>query len=164
MSNNHIIQMLDERPFDNLSNYEVERAESHIRECDECRSAFDAARIASTLLTARSRQTAEVPPFFNTRVLAAIRERQLTADGPALLKLWRAAGALISAMALVLVVLTGMTLFSRNSLAPVPQLSASQNLYSAEYVVLRSGDVDEDEMANDQVLDTVYDLEDDDGQ
>lgn len=163
MSNNHIIQMLDERPFDTLGTDEVERAESHIRACDECRSAFDAARIASTLISARAKQTTEVPSFFNTRVLAAIREKQLTAEGPALLKLWRAAGALISSMALVLVVLTGMTIFSSNSFAPVPQLSASQNLYSAEYVVLRSSD-DDDEIANDQVLETVYDLEDDDGQ
>jgi predicted anti-sigma-YlaC factor YlaD len=163
MSDNHIIQMLDERPFDSFGNDDVERVESHIRGCEECRAAFDAARIASTLIIARAQQTAEVPPFFNTRVLATIRERQLTADGPALLKLWRAAGALISAMALVLVVLTGMTIFTRSTVGPVPLVSASQNLYSAEYVVLRSGD-DDDEMANDQVLNTVYDLEDDDGQ
>lgn len=98
--------------------------------------------------------------------MAAIRERQLTAEEPALVRMWRAAGALISTMALLLVTLTGMTIFSQSpdSQSQMPVVGASQNLYSPEYVVLERGDLDDDELANDQVLGTVYDVEDGDGQ
>ena len=43
-------------------------------------------------------------------------------------------------------------------------MAASQNLYSPEYVVLERGDPGDDELANDQVVSTIYDLEDGDGQ
>ena len=41
---------------------------------------------------------------------------------------------------------------------------ATQNLYSAEYVVLQRGEPEETELADDQVVSTIYDLEDSDGQ
>jgi hypothetical protein len=78
--------------------------------------------------------------------------------------MWRAAGALLSAMAVLLVILAGMTIFSGSPDSQLATAAASQNLYSPEYVVLESGDLDNDEMANDQVVSTIYDLEDGDGQ
>lgn len=166
MPDNHIIKMLDEKPFGSLGDAEIARAESHIATCDQCKSAYDAARVAASLIQARTSETVDAGPFFKTRVMAAIRERQLTPEEPALARMWRAAGALISTMALLLVILTGITIFSQSpySQSPTTEVAASQNLYSPEYVVLERGDLDDDELANDQVLGTVYDLEDDDGQ
>ena len=166
MPDNHIIKMLDEKPFSTLRDGDIASVESHIATCDQCKSAYDAARVAASLIHARTSETVEPGRFFKTRVMAAIRERQLTAEEPALVRMWRAAGALISTLALVLVTLTGMTIFSQSpdSQSQTPVVAASQNIYSPEYVVLERGDLDDDELANDQVIGTVYDLEDGDGQ
>jgi hypothetical protein len=91
--------------------------------------------------------------------MAAIRERRLSPEETALVRMWKAAGALVSTFAVLLVVLAGMTLFSDS-----PVELTSQNLYSAEYVVLESGDLADDELATDQVVSTIYGLEDSDGQ
>lgn len=166
MRDNHIIKMLDEKPFSGMDDGDIEGAESHIEACEQCKSAYDAARLAASLIQARTSETVVPGPFFKTRVMAAIRERHLTPEEPAIVRMWRAAGALISTMALLLVILTGITIFSQSpdSQSPTTVVAASQNLYSPEYVVLERGDLDDDELANDQVLGTMYDLEDGDGQ
>lgn len=161
MPDNHIMKTLDEMPFGSLGDAEIARVESHIATCEQCKSAYDAAKAAAFLIQARASETVEPGPFFKTRVMAAIRERQLAPEEPALVRMWRAAGALISTMALLLVILTVVTVFSRSQTTAAAD---SQNLYSPEYVVLQQGDTDADELVNDQVLGTVYDLEDDDGQ
>jgi len=166
MADNHIIKMLDEKPFGSLGDGDIASAESHIAMCQQCKSAYDAARVAASLIQARTSETVDASPFFKTRVMASIRERQLTPEEPALVRMWRAAGVLISTLALLLVTLTGMTIFSQSpdSQSQTPVVAASQNLYSPEYVVLERGDLDDDELANDQVIGTVYDVEDGDGQ
>jgi predicted anti-sigma-YlaC factor YlaD len=162
MPDTHIIRTLEEKPFDSLSGDDIASAESHIAICDECKSAYDAARIAASLIQARTAETVDVGPFFKTRVMAAIRESRLSPEEAPLVRMWRAAGALVSTMAVLLVMLAGMTIFSES---PDSQMElTSQNLYSPEYVVLERGDLGDDELANDQVVSTIYDLEDGDGQ
>ena len=165
MPDTHIIKMLEERPFSSLSPADIGRAESHIDSCDECKSAYNAARIAALLIEVRASEIVEVGPFFKTRVMAAIRERRLSAEEPALVWMWKAASALVSSMGILLVILTGFTIFSApDSQMPATDVVASQNLYSPEYVVLDRGDAGDVELANDQVIPTMYDLEDSDGQ
>jgi predicted anti-sigma-YlaC factor YlaD len=162
MRDTHIISVLEEKAFDRLSDDDLAKAELHIAVCNECKSAYDAARIASRLIQVRASETVEVAPFFKTRVMAAIRERRLFPEEPALVRMWRAAGALVSTMAVLLVILTGLTIFSGS---PDSQMeAASQNLYSPEYVVFVRGDPGDDELANDEVVSTIYDLEDGDEQ
>ena len=163
MADTHIIRTLEEKPFDSLSAGDIASAESHIAICDECKSAYDAARIAASLIQARTAETVDVVPFFNTRVMAAIRESRLSPEEAPLVRMWRAAGALVSTMAVLLVMLAGMTIFSESPDSQMT-MAASQNLYSPEYVVLERGDLGDDELANDQVVSTIYDLEDGDGQ
>lgn len=162
MADTHIISMLEEKPFDSLTVGDITRVQSHIAVCDRCRAAYDAARIAASLIDARAGETVDAAPFFKTRVMAAIRERGISPEEPPLIRMWRAAGALVSALAVLLVVLVGMTIFSGSGDSQVEL--ASQNLYSAEHVVLDRGDLGDDELAADQVVSTIYDLEDDDGQ
>jgi predicted anti-sigma-YlaC factor YlaD len=165
MPDTHIIRTLEEKPFDSLSGDDIVSAESHIAICDECKSAYDAARIAASLIQARTAETVEVGPFFKTRVIAAIRESRLSPEESPLVRMWRAAGALVSTMAVVLVMLAGMTIFSESPDSQTElTIASSQNLYSPEYVVLERGDLGDDELANDQVVSTIYDLEDGDGQ
>lgn len=163
MPDTHIIRTLEETPFDSLSGDDIASVESHIAICDECKCAYDAARVAASFIQARTAETEDVGPFFNTRVMAAIRDRRLSREEPPLFRMWRAAGALVSTMAVVLVILAGMTIFSGSPDSQVT-IASSQNIYSPEYVVLERGDLDDDELANDQVVSTIYDLEDGDGQ
>jgi predicted anti-sigma-YlaC factor YlaD len=162
MRETHIISTLEEKSFDNMTDDEMAKARSHIAGCDECKSAYDAARIASRLIQARAAETVEVNPFFKTRVMAAIRERHLSTEEPALVRMWRAAGAMVSTMALMLVILTGMTIFSEGPDSQVE--TASENLYSAEYVVLMRGEPENYDLGDEQVVSTIYDLEDSDEQ
>src|SRR5438132_5301438 len=164
MADTHIIRTLEEKPFDSLSGGDIASVESHIAICDECKSAYDAARVAASLIQARTAETADVGPFFKTRVVAAIRERRLSPEEPPLVRMWRAAGALVSTIAVLLVILAGMTIFTSPDSQTGLTMPASQNLYSTEYVVLERGDLGGDELANDQVVSTIYDLEDGDGQ
>jgi len=166
MADTHIIKMLDETPFGGLRDSDIARCESHIAACEQCKAAYEAARLASSLIQARTSETVNAGPFFKARVLAAIRERRLAPEEPVLLRMWRAAGAMVSTMVLLLAVLTGITIFTQNpdSQWQTAIAAASENLYSPEYVVLERGDRDDDELANDQVLGTMYDLEDGDGQ
>jgi len=162
MRDTHIISSLEEKSFDSLSAHDLAIAESHIAVCDECKSAYDSARITSLLIQARAAETVDVTPFFKTRVMAAIREHRLSPEEPALVRMWRAAGAMVSTMAMLLVILAGMTIFTEG---PDSQMdTASQNLYSPEYVVFVRADPGDDELANDEVVSTIYDLEDGDEQ
>ena len=166
MAETHIIKLLEEKPFSSLSPADISRAESHIAGCGECKSAYGAAGIAALLIKARASEVVEVGPFFKTRVMAAIRERRLSAEEPGLVRMWRAASALVSSMGILLVILTGFTIFNqvRDSQVPTAPVAAAQNIYSPEYVVFDGGDLGEDELANDQVIGTIYDLEDSDEQ
>jgi predicted anti-sigma-YlaC factor YlaD len=164
MRDNHIIQMLEEKPFGSLGREERETIESHIADCSECRQAHEAARISSALITARAAETTEVSPFFKTRVMAALRERQLQPEPPALVRMWRAAGGLVSAMAAMVVILVGLTVFAYGpDSQPQPELT-SQNIYSPEYLVFEQDEQADDGLAYDQVLTTIYDSGDPDEQ
>lgn len=165
MPDTHIIRTLEEKPFDSLSGDDIASVESHIAICDECKCAYDAARVAASFIQARTAETEDVGPFFNTRVMAAIRESRLSTEEAPLVRMWRAAGALVSTMAILVVMLAGMTIFSENPDSQTDlTIASSQNLYSPEYVVLERGNLGDDELANDQVVSTIYDLEDSDGQ
>lgn len=163
MSDNHITDLLDAKTLRDLSHAEISTVESHILTCIKCRSAYDSSKIASSLIEARTAERAEAGPFFKTKVMAEIRARQLSADEPTLFRMWKAARALVTTMALLLVLLAGVTIFTRPTDFQEQTSVFGPGVYSAEYVVLARGDSD-DELANDQVLQTIYDSEDSDGQ
>jgi hypothetical protein len=157
--------MLEEKPFGSLSQEERKIIESHTAGCTECSQAHEAAQISSVLIRERAAETIEVSPFFKTRVMATLRERQLKPEPPALVRMWRAAGALVSAMAAVVMILVGLTVFTYgpDSQPQQPELT-SQNIYSPEYVVFEQDDSADDGLAYDQVLSTIYDSGDGDEQ
>ena len=163
MRDNHIIRMLEEGAIDGLGEGEIIAIEAHSADCRPCLRAYEAARLAAGMLRARASETTEPSPFFKTRVMASIRERQLSPELPALLRMWKAAGALVSMMAVLVVVLIGLTVFSGSSGTQANDLLAVHSIYSPEYVVFEPGALD-DSLAYDQVLSTMYDLGDLDGQ
>src|SRR5690349_7009856 len=112
MSEIHIIKLLEEKSFSSLSPADIALAESHVAGCGECRTAYSAARISGVLIEARTSEVVEVGPFFKTRVVAEIRARRLSAEEPAFVRMWRAASALVSTIGVLLVILTGLAIFS----------------------------------------------------
>ena len=166
MRETHIIKLLEEKPFNSLNEEETARARSHIAQCSECKLAYDAARVSSALILARVSEGTEVSPFFKTRVMAALRERQLSPEAPVLVRMWRAAGALASAMGALLVILVALTIFAAGPefAAQSGAIADSQSIYSPEYVVVQQGDLDDEDLSYDDVVATMYEPEDADGQ
>jgi anti-sigma-K factor RskA len=109
MKDRHVRSILESAPFEHLSAGELEIVRAHASRCFECARALEAARVASTLLRERAASKFEPSPFFQTRVLAALRERSAADEVPGLLRLWRAAGALASSMAAAVVLLAALT-------------------------------------------------------
>ena len=159
MRDDHIIKMLEQNPLGSLSEGEIASIEFHIAHCSGCRRAYEAARISAALIRARTSEAIDVAPFFKTRVMAAVRERQLSPEVPTLIRMWRAAGGLVSAMAAVAVVLIGLTVwgYSPGWQTESPALADTPDIYSAEYVVFDQGDPAGDAIAYEQVLTTIYD-------
>lgn len=164
MRDNHIIKMLEEKAIDTLSESEIIAIEAHAIDCSACRRAYAAARISADLLHARAAETVEPLPFFKTRVMAAIREKQLSPELPAFLRMWKAAGALVSMMAMLVVILIGMTVFSGSSGTQADELIAGPSIFSPESLVFEPSSPGDDILAYDQVLSTMYDVGDSDGQ
>lgn len=164
MRDNHIISLLDEKPVSGLSQSELAFIEAHVAGCSECLRAYEAARVAILLIKERTAEAVELSPFFKTRVLAAIKERQLSPELPALVRMWKAAGALVSAMAALVVLLAGLTFFSYRSEGQAPELTASQGLDSPEWVMFEQDEQADEGDDIDLVLTTIADSEGDDGQ
>jgi len=156
MNKNHIIEMIDGVPVASLSLSELDAVEAHTRECASCQSAFEAAQLSAAVIRERAQVKIEPSPFFQTRVMAALREQQAAESVPAFVRLWKSASALVSTMALATVVLGVVSFVSPNQSTPVAEQTASA--YSTEAVMFGGGG--DDQLTYDQVLNTIYDEED----
>ena len=162
MKDEHIIERLESGPLTRLSEAERERIEAHAEGCEDCRRAYAAAGLADELLRRRV-GTIEPTPFFHTRVMAAWRERQAAGDSWSLARVWRTAGALVSSMALVVVVLLTLTFVLPGSSnvgsgQPVAQASG----YSAEDVVFGGERLDVNSAADGQAANAILYGDDED--
>src|SRR5215510_1144850 len=141
MKDKHIIELIDSVPFGSISAEQMNFVSTHVKSCDSCRSAFEAARVADVLLKERARVVVEPSPFFQTKVLAALRERQAE-NVPALRRLWRSAGALVSSMAVTTAALAALSFMVPGPTVPA-QETLAVNSYSAEGVILGQNASDE---------------------
>jgi anti-sigma-K factor RskA len=158
MRDEHIKRMLDEAPLSSMTEGELERVHVHADVCAECRRAFDAAQAASQMLKARVSETFEPSPFFQTRVLAQLRERRAAEEGWTLARLWKTAGLLVSSMAATVAALAVLTFVAPQE-APAQEVAASEP-YTAESVILDESDASEDQMTYGQVFTTLYESDD----
>jgi hypothetical protein len=155
MNTEHVINLLDERPLAALSEPERAIVEAHTKECAACLQAYQAAVIATVLLQERAVEVVEPTPFFKTRVMAALRERQ--ADLPfSFAAMWRAARAMVASMITVVMILVALNFyFGSSGITSAPeQVAASDTLYSAESVILGNG---ADDLTDSEVLTALYD-------
>ncbi|HEX8559758.1 MAG TPA: hypothetical protein VF668_16810 [Pyrinomonadaceae bacterium] len=162
MRDEHIKRVLDETPLSSLGRAEADALRAHAAGCAECRRALAAAGAASLMLGARAAETFEPSPFFQTRVLAALRERRAAEEGWTLARLWRSAGLLVSSMAATVAALAVVTF-----VAPAQQQQATglelasgvASPYSAEEVIFDDAAAGGEQMSYDEVLTSLYGAE-----
>ncbi|HEX8355252.1 MAG TPA: hypothetical protein VF611_20270, partial [Pyrinomonadaceae bacterium] len=73
MRDEHIKAMLEAGPLASLGKAELAAARAHAEGCAECGRALEAALASALMLKARAAEEFEPSPFFQTRVLAALR-------------------------------------------------------------------------------------------
>jgi hypothetical protein len=158
MKENHITDILDNSALASLSESELRTIRVHVETCGQCTRAYEAAQFSALLIKERAAEAGEnslnVNPFFQTRILAAWRERANEVSG--LRRLWNATGALVGTMTATTAALAVMT-FVVPSSEPVNEPTVALAQYSAEAVMLDQGD---NEVSDDQVLSAIYADED----
>jgi anti-sigma-K factor RskA len=152
----HITEILDRASIAALSESELHEVRAHVLECMSCRDAYEAARLSAVVLKSRAQTAIEPSPFFQTRVMAALREQQAVESVPVMLRLWRSAKVLVSTMAVTTAALAVVSFMQPSQTTPAIDQTASA--YSA-YSVIMDQDAD-DQMSYEQVLSTIYDDDD----
>ena len=136
MNDKHILEILDRQRFSELSKSELRTIQIHSAECSDCRQEFKAAQISAALLNARAEMPAAAPPpFFEAKILNAIREKQnLRNPIAAFWRWWQASYPLVCLMLFIVLTLGGLTIFGPNS--KTEEAVSTYNLYSADAVIL----------------------------
>ncbi|MBV9958968.1 MAG: zf-HC2 domain-containing protein [Acidobacteria bacterium] len=158
MKEKHITEILEQSPLASLSEAELALVRAHAAECPECRRAYEASQLSSALLRERAGEVFEPPPFFQTRVLAALRERRAAEETNVFARLWKATGALVASMAATVAMLAVLT-FVVPSTQPADtsaEYATAASTYSADELLLNGSDVTNDRLTDEQVLTTLY--------
>lgn len=162
MSDRHIIKLLEEQSLHHLSAQDRAAVQAHVARCAGCRRAYEAAQVTQLMLRQRAAVTAEPAPFFQTRVMAALREKQSAPEPFAFTRLWQAARSVVAAMVLVVAMLAGLTFFA-GGIEPqneLPDVAASVGVDATEQALFGMDDLAADDMSYGQVLNTIYYPED----
>ena len=156
MRDEHVKKLLDEAPLSSLGQAELAAVRAHAETCAECGRAFEAARASSLMLKARAQEAFEPPPFFQTRVLAALRERRAAEEERwTLARLWKSAGLLVSSLAATTAALAVFTFVAPSETTVAQEVAGT---YTAESVIFDDGA--DEQMSYDQVLTSLYGAED----
>jgi anti-sigma-K factor RskA len=164
MRDEHIISLIENAPLASLSENELTAIRAHTDHCADCLQAFRATQISALLLKERAAEVFEPSPFFHTRVMATLRERQANGSWTnswALGRMWRAAGALASTMVATVAALAVLTFaIPVSQVATGPQQVGSlSSSYSAEDVLLNQSEPVDESLSDAQILNTLYDGE-----
>ena len=152
MNNKHITEVLDNVALASLSPSELDEMRAHARQCEPCGSAFAAAQLSARIMKERAQVVIEPSPFFQTRVMAALREQQAMENAPAFWRLWKSARVLVSSMALTTAALAALS-FMTSAPATTNALEQTASAYSAESVLFGQ---DDDQLTYDQVFNAIY--------
>jgi|GEM_PF-285081 len=184
MTDKHITDILDSMALSDLSESDLESVRTHAALCSDCKRAYEAAQLSTLLLQARAAETFEPTvtyqhhpnfagslqaraaetfeptPFFQTRVLAALRERQAQSKS-VFQRLWEASGALVTSMVATVALLAVLTFFVPG-IQPATQqqeIVTASSSYSADEVFFNQGESPAEQMSYEQVMATLYESE-----
>ena len=162
MKSEHVIDILESKPLTELDENELDQIRAHAVACETCRHSYEAAQVCAMLLQQRAGEIFEPSPFFQTRVLAALRERRAESETWAWSRLWRTAGGLASSMVATVATLAVLTFVIPGTQNPDSQSPAiATNAYSTEAVVFDESAQADDQISNNDVLATLYGTDDD---
>jgi anti-sigma-K factor RskA len=154
MRDEHIISLIENTSLASLSENDLSAIRVHVKDCLNCFRAFEAAQVSLRLLKERAAVEFEPTPFFHTRVLAALRERQAVNDSWSLGRLWRSAGALASSMVATVATLAFLTFVIPDAQVATISQAGPANGYSVEEVILDQAQ--SEEASEGQLLTTIY--------
>ena len=160
MRDEHIKAMLDAAPLASLGDAELAAARAHAEGCADCRGALGAALASASMLKARAAEEFEPSPFFQTRVLAALRERRAAEVGWTFAGLWKSAGLLVSSMAATVAALVVLTFVAPKEEVTAQQLASGGTPYTAEALLFDEAAAGDEHMTYEQVFSTLYESED----
>lgn len=162
MRSEHILDILDEKVFGQLNEIEKQTIETHAAHCKSCSQAYKAAQLSSVLLKAGAAQNFEPSPFFQARVMANLREKQVSMN-PFLAfgRMWRASRTLVVMMTTVVVALIALTIFAPEFNKVSSASVSSFDNYSPDVVILNER-VSSKEPTNEQVFQMIYGSENSD--
>jgi Putative zinc-finger len=158
MRDNHITDLLERRALGSLTASELDIVKAHTAGCSHCLHVYEVAQASLLLLQERASATVEPPPFFQTKVMAAIREQNLAPKRLEFLKMWQTARALLVWMGALVVMLLALTFLTDSQLQTEPSNLASISDDSPERVFLDQDEPD-DEITSSQALTIIYDSE-----
>ncbi|MDQ4122437.1 MAG: hypothetical protein M3209_13440 [Acidobacteriota bacterium] len=152
MKSKHITTILDETPFKDLTAAQIGEINAHSETCSSCRTAFQAARLSSVLLQNRTTEVFEPSPFFESKILAALREKQIVAKPiAAFWGWWKASSMVIFPILLVVITLMALTIF-----APQQQIQATiADDLAPEQIIFQGNDFNR-ELTTSQALQIIY--------
>jgi hypothetical protein len=156
MRDEHIKRLLEEAPLASLGKAELAAVRAHAEVCEDCRRAVAAAQLSTLMLKARAAESFEPPPFFQTRVLAALRERRAAEEERwTFARLWKSAGLLVSSLAATTAALALFTFVAPSETTAARDVAGTT--YSAESVIFDEGA--EEQMTYEQVFTSLYGAE-----
>lgn len=158
MSEKHIIGLIEETTLSSLSDSDLIIIQTHVRDCAECGRAYEAAQISVLLLKERTAEVFEPSPFFHTRVLATLRERQSANEGWGWNRLWRSASALAYSMVAMVALLAAVS-FAIPATQVTSGFQELTSAYAADAVILNQGELLDDQVSDGQILATLYSVE-----
>lgn len=152
MKSKHITKILDETPFKDLSRAQINAINDHAESCGDCRRAVQAARVSSALMANRAAEVFEPSPFFETKVLAALREKQIVAKPiAAFWRWWRASSIVVFPILLVVITLMALTIFAPQQAV---QATIADDL-APEQIIFQGSDFNH-ELTTSQALQIIY--------
>ncbi len=154
MKNEHITDILNRHAFNRLSENDLTMIESHVAHCRNCLKAYQAAQISSTLLKAGVAESLAPTPFFETKLMAAWREKQVTSVA-AFWRWWQASNAVVAAMIFTVAALLIMSLIAPKASFNQPEQAAVFDSYSTDEVIFDRNDSTA-ELTNGQTLQIIY--------
>jgi bacterioferritin-associated ferredoxin len=154
ISDKHITEVLDNSALASLTPGELAEIGAHASECASCERAFVAAQASAAVIKERAQVVIEPTPFFQTRVMAALREQQAVESVPAFLRLWRSSRALVSSMALTTAALAAVSFMVSAPATTGLDQTQTVSAYSVDSVMFEQGG--DDQLTYDQVLNAIY--------